>query len=153
MSAALLAYLHFLGVMALFATLFAECLLFRCDLPLADHRRLVMVDLGYGAAATLVLATGLVRLFASPKGTAFYFANPVFHGMGAVFLVAALLSLYPTRRFIVRWRALRAGDTTAFDTRVTIRIRRIINIELALLLVALGLAVLMARGIGADWLS
>jgi putative membrane protein len=153
MSAALFAYLHFLGVIALFATLFAERLLFLPGLSLAEQRRLVMVDLSYGAAATLVLVTGLVRVFTSAKGTAFYFGNPAFHAMGALFLVAALLSLYPTRRFVTRWRALRAGDVAVFDARVSVRISRVINIELALLLLALGLAVLMARGIGADWLS
>lgn len=153
MSDALLAYLHFLGVIALFATLLAERLLFRRDLPLAEQRRLVIIDLSYGAAATLVLVTGLLRVFTSAKGTAFYFGNPAFHGMGALFLVAALLSLYPTRRFVARWRALRAGNGAAFDAQVAVRISHIISIELVLLLLALGLAVLMARGIGANWLS
>jgi len=148
MSAALLAYLHFLGVAALFTTLAAERLLFRVDLPIAEHRRLVFVDLAYGGAATLVLVTGLARVFTSPKGTAFYFHNPLFHGLGAVFLVAALLSLYPTRRLITRWRALRAGDAASLDARVGGRVIVIFNLELVLLLLALALAVLMARGIG-----
>lgn len=148
MSAALLAYFHFLGVVALFAMLFAERLLFRGDLPLVEHRRLVMIDLSYGAAATLVLVTGLVRVFTSTKGTNFYFGNPVFHGMGAAFLVAALLSLYPTRRLIVRWRALRAGGATPLDDGASRRIRAILSLEMLLLLLALLLAVLMARGIG-----
>lgn len=148
MSAALLAYLHFVGVVALFALLTGERLLFRRDLPLADHRRLVAVDLAGGAAATLVLVTGLARVFTSVRGTGFYFGNPVFHAMGAAFLLAVLLALYPTRRLIVRARALRAGDDTPLAEPVGARIVTILNVELMLLLLALACAVLMARGIG-----
>lgn len=39
------AYLHLVGVVALFATLFAEVLLFRPDLALAAQRRVVFVGL------------------------------------------------------------------------------------------------------------
>jgi putative membrane protein len=150
-SSALLAYLHFVCVIALFACLFAERLLFRPDLALADQRRLVLVDLAYGAVATLVLVTGVVRVFTSTRGTGFYFGNPVFHGMGALFLAAALLSFYPTRRLVVRWQALRRGDAAPLSAAVSARIVGILHIEMVLLLLALGGAVLMARGIGSDW--
>lgn len=153
MSQALLAYAHFLGVAALFAALTAELLLYRPDLARETQRRLVFVDLGYGAAATLVLVTGLLRVFLGGKGAAFYFGNPAFHLLGATFLVAALLSFYPTRRFLVRRRAQRAGDDAALDAHVTLRIRRIMLAELVLLFVALWFAVLMARGIGSNWLG
>lgn len=153
MTGVLLAYLHFVAVVALFSSLTAEMLLFRPDLALAEQRRLVFVDIGYGVAATVVLLTGIARLFATGKGLGFYFGNLVFHAMGAAFLAAALLSLYPTRRFIVRWRGLRAGAAAAFDRSVTMRIRRLFAAETALLLLALLGAVLMARGIGLDWLG
>lgn len=153
MTGVLLAYLHFVAVVALFALLAAEMLLFRPDLALAEQRRLVFVDLAYGAVVTAVLLTGIARMFATGKGLGFYFGNLVFHAMGAAFLAAALLSFYPTRRFIVRWRGLRAGATTAFDRPVATRIRRIFAAELALLLLALLGAVLMARGIGREWLG
>jgi putative membrane protein len=153
MTGVLLAYLHFVAVAALFALLTAEMLLFRPDLALPEQRRLVFVDIAYGAVAAVVLLTGIARLFATGKGLGFYFGNIVFHGMGAAFLAAALLSLYPTRRFIVRWRGLRAGAVAAFDGLVASRIRRIFAAELALLLLALLAAVLMARGIGLDWLG
>lgn len=147
MSALLVVYLHFLGVAALFALLFAQILLYRPDLSAAEHRRLVILDLAYGVAATLVLGTGVARVFLSGAGSAFYFSNPTFHLMGAAFLAAALLSLYPTRRFIVRARALRAGAAAPLAAPVSARIARIQLAELVLLLVALWLAVLMARGV------
>lgn len=152
MTGVLFAWLHFAGLGALFATLFGEMLLFRPDLSLPDQRRLVFVDLAYGGAATLVLVTGITRLFTTGKGLDFYFANVVFHAMGAAFLIAALLSLYPTRRFIVRWRALRAGTASPLDAVVAARIRRIFRVELLLLTLALLFAVMMARGIGIGWL-
>jgi putative membrane protein len=148
MSGVLLAYLHFLGVAALFATLFGEWLLFRPDLAPAEQRRLVFTDLAYGAAATVVLVTGILRLFVTGKGLSFYFGNLAFHAMGACFLLAALLSFYPTRRFLVRWRAQRAGTVAALEPAVATRIRRILHIEMAMLPLALLGAVLMARGIG-----
>lgn len=153
MTAALLAYFHFLGVVTLFATLFAEILLFRADLALTAQRRLVIVDIAYGVAATLVLATGLLRVYGPGATPAQYFKNPAFHLMGAAFLAAALLSFYPTRRFLVRLRALRGGEATAQDAAIAGRIERILYIELGLLLIALWFAVLMARGIGYEWLG
>lgn len=140
-------YLHFLGVVALFALLFAQILLFRPDLAPADHRRLTFLDLAYGGVATLVLLTGLLRLYLSGTGTGYYLSNPSFHLMGAAFLAAAVLSFYPTRRFVVRWQAQRAGRDVPIAPDVAARIARIQLIELALLVLALWFAVLMARGL------
>jgi len=145
-------YLHFLGVAFLFATLFAEILLFRPDLVLSEQRRLVVIDIVYGVAATLVLVTGLARVYGPGVTPAQYFKNPAFHMMGAAFLIAALLSLYPTRRFLVRLRHQRGGDNRAYDAATAVRIERILFVELGLLLIALWFAVLMARGVGYDWL-
>ena len=58
-----LIYLHYLGVVALFALLFAQILVFRADLPVAVHRQLVFLDLADGVAATLVLVTGFLLVF------------------------------------------------------------------------------------------
>ncbi len=143
-----LIYLHYLGVVALFALLFAQILLFRADLSASAHRQLVFLDLAYGVAATLVLVSGLLRVFAYGPGPGHYFQSPAFHLMGAAFLAAALLSFYPTRRFLVRWRAQRAGNVAPLPEAVTVRIVRVQYAEFALLLLALWCAVLMARGPG-----
>jgi putative membrane protein len=145
-------YLHFVGVAALFALLFAEWLLYRPNLATAEHRRLVMIDLSYGVAATLVLVTGLVRVFTSGTGPMFYFKNPAFHLLGAAFLVAAVLSFYPTRTLLRRHKALRAGESAAIGAQASARIEKIFYAEFVLLLLAMLLAVLMARGIGYGWI-
>jgi len=139
-------YLHFLGIVSLFALLFAQILMFRPDLSPPQQRQLVALDLAYGVAATLVLVTGLVRVFAGGPGPAHYFSRTAFHMMGAAFLVAALLSFYPTRNFLTHWRALRVGRSGPMADTVAARIVRIQYMELALLLLALWFAVLMAHG-------
>lgn len=145
-----LIYLHFLGVVALFSLLFAQILLFRADLPPAAHRQLVFLDLAYGVAATLVLVTGLLRVFLYGPGPGHYFQILGFNAMGAAFLVAALLSFYPTRHFILRWRAQRTGNVATLPEAVAVRIVRVQYAEFALLLLALWCAVLMARGSGVN---
>jgi putative membrane protein len=152
MTTIFIVYLHFLGVIALFALLFTQILLFRPDLGPAEHRRLVLLDLAYGGAAALVLLTGLARVFLSGAGAGFYFSNPTFHFMGAAFVIAAVLSLYPTRRFIRRGRELRAGRAPALAPDVSQWIVRIQYAELALLLLALWFAILMARGLRIGYL-
>ena len=145
------AYLHFVGIVALFALLFAEWLLYRPDLAPAEHKRLVTIDLSYGVAATLVLITGLVRVFTAGTGPGFYFKNPAFHFMGAAFLAAAVLSFYPTRNLLRRHKAMQAGERAAMDAGTSARIGKIFYAEFGLLLLAMLLAVLMARGVGYSW--
>jgi len=149
----LIEYLHFLGIVALFAALFAEILLFRRDLERFAQRQLVVIDIVYGVAATMVLVTGLLRVYGPGVVPAQYFRNPAFHIMGAAFLAAVLLSFYPTRRFLVRLREFRAGPAAPYSAVVATRIERILLIEMALLLIALWFAVLMARGIGYEWVA
>jgi len=144
-----LIYLHYLGVVALFSLLFAQILLFRANLSTTAHLQLVFLDLAYGMAATLVLVTGLLRVFVYGPGPGHYFQSLAFNLMGASFLVAALLSAYPTRRFILRWNVLRKGAAAApLPELVAERIVRVQYTEFALLLLALWCAVLMARGSG-----
>lgn len=152
MGSIVVVYLHFLGIVALFALLFAQILLFRPDLAPAEHRRLTFLDLAYGGAATLVLATGVARLFLSGSPLDYYLSNPSFHLMGAAFLVAAVLSFYPTRHFVLRGRALRSGQSAPMAAGVAARIVRIQQAELVLLLIALWMAVLMARGLRIGYL-
>jgi putative membrane protein len=144
-------YLHFVGVAALFALLFAEWLLYRPDLAPAEHKRLVVIDLSYGVAATLVLLTGLMRAFTAGTGPGFYFKNPAFHLMGAAFLAAAVLSFYPTRNLLRRHKALQAGERAVIAADTSARIEKILYAEFGLLLLAMLLAVLMARGVGYGW--
>jgi len=142
-----LAYLHYLTILLLAASLTVELVLCRPGLSAAQVGALARVDVLFFTAALGALATGLVRLFWYAKGLDFYLPNPAFHAKMGLYVVIAVLSIRPTLRFI-RWkRALAQGGPPPVDAEVR-AMRRIIHIELALLTLMPLLAVLMARGIG-----
>lgn len=143
-----LAYTHFISIIATVATVMAEAVLCRPGLTLPWAQRLARVDLLYLVTAALALTTGLLRLFFGIKGSAFYFGNPVFWIKIGLFVTVGLISIIPTLRFI-RWtRTLRVNPGTVIDERELTGTAQIIYVELALLALIPLLAALMARGFG-----
>ena len=113
MAAALVAYLHFLAIFALFALLSVEHVLFKAPLDLARARSLMITDLVYGICAGLVLATGVARVLWFGKGAAYYMGNSLFHAKLGLFILVGLLSIVPTVVFI-KWRkTLKTGQVPA----------------------------------------
>src|SRR5215471_6760628 len=144
----LTAYLHFLGMMTLMATLVAEHVTLHAQMPPVHIQRLARTDLFYGIAAGVVFLTGLLRFAYFGKGIHFYLGNPVFYVKVGMFLLVALISVYPTMRFLAWRKMLKQGDLPALDPYTVTRLRIVIRFELGLLMVIPLLAVLMARGIG-----
>jgi putative membrane protein len=145
---ALVAYAHVLSILLLGMCLAYELILYRRGLALREARLLLRIDLLYLFAALAVLASGLLRVFAVGKGSAFYLDNPVFYAKLALFLGVALLSLPPTFHYL-RWRpALAAGQAPEVPEPVYRRIRRYLHAEMTLFLLIPLLAALLARGIG-----
>jgi len=144
----LTAYWHFLGMMLLMATLLAEHVTLQPQMTRLHIQRLAMIDLFYGIAAGIVFLTGLLRFAYFGKGIHFYLGNPLFYVKVGMFLLVALISVYPTRRFLAWRKMLTQGDPPALDPHTVTRLRIVIRLELGLLLVIPLLAVLMARGIG-----
>jgi putative membrane protein len=105
----IVAYLHFLGIMTLMATLLAEHVILQPDMTRLHVQRLAMIDLLYGIAAGIVLLTGLLRFASFGKGIHFYLGNPVFYMKVGMFLLVALISLYPTMQFL-SWRKMLKQD-------------------------------------------
>lgn len=141
-----LAFLHHLAAFVVFATLTAELVLLRNELTLPTARTILRIDAAYGIAAVVVVVAGLLRVFYTEKGAAYYFASGTFIAKLALFIVVGLLSIYPTIKFL-GWRSsLREGRTPAFEARGTVRM--LVHIELTLLVAILLLAPMMARGIG-----
>lgn len=141
---ALVSYFHFLGIMVLFAALTAQHLFFT---PLAKPwqvKRLFIVDGLFGAAATLVLLTGLAKVFWVGKPAVFYAQNGFFHAKITLFILIALLSIYPTVQF---FKAHRASKNLGADDHIALpaAIRTIQRIELMAVLSLPLFAVLMAR--------
>ena len=148
LSDALLAYLHFVAIIATGATLTVEAVLCRPGLRWSAARLLGRLDLFYFGAAILALGSGLGRLFFGVKGSDFYLNNPVFYFKIGLFLVVALISIIPTMQFI-RWsrQATSHAEEPISHTEVA-RTSRYILVELGLLAVIPLLATLMARGFG-----
>jgi putative membrane protein len=144
----LTAYVHFLGMMMLMATLLAEHVTLQPQMTRVHIQRLAMIDLFYGIAAGLVFLSGLLRFAYFGKGIHFYLGNPLFYVKVGMFLLVALISVYPTRRFLAWRKMLTQGDPPALDPHTVTRLRIVIRLELGLLIVIPLLAVLMARGIG-----
>src|SRR5262249_57918206 len=90
------AFLHHLAAFTVVAAIAIEFVLLRGDLTLWSARRLQVVDLILGIAATILLVVGLSRVFWFEKGAAYYFHNHAFLTKFALFIIIALLSLVPT---------------------------------------------------------
>jgi putative membrane protein len=148
MTNALVAYVHYLGMMLLMAALVSEHLLLGGPLDLRRARQLAVTDLIFGFAAAAVLLSGVLRVLYFGKGGPFYFGNPLFHVKLTLFVIAALLSVYPTVQ-ILSWRAgLKAGQTPEVPPRRALVMRRIIRVELLAIALIPLFAVLMGRGFG-----
>ena len=141
----LLAAGHHLLVFALVAMLVTQAILLRGPIDPPGLKRLAAVDAGYGGVAGLLLAVGLLRLFYGIKGYDFYLHNPWFHAKLSAYLLAAVLSFWPTLRFM-RWRKATNSDPAFVPSMVQIAgLRRIVRIELVLVAAIFVLAAAMAR--------
>jgi len=148
MASALVAYLHFISIFLMFALLVLEHRLFKLPLDHARARSLVIVDLAYGASAGVVLLTGIARALWFAKGLDYYLHNAAFHALVGIFVLVALLSIYPTLTFL-NWRnTLKAGQAPQVEAAQGRRVLMVIRVELLAMLVLPLLASLMAHGIG-----
>lgn len=147
MLAAMVAALHYLGIMGLAASLSVEVLTLKGEITAAAVRRLARTDLIYGLTAALILVTGIARVVWFGKGVDFYLDNWIFHLKVTIFIVVGLWSILPTVRFI-QWRT--ALETTgALPTAEQFNaMRKVVFSELHLLALLPILAAMMARGYG-----
>jgi putative membrane protein len=105
------------------------------------------MDMAYGIAALVLLAAGFVRVFHTEKGSMYYFSSGPFLVKLALFIVVALLSIYPTVKFMSWRKALREQRVPDFDAGTRRNVRMLIHIELTLIFVIILMAIMMARGI------
>ena len=134
---AFLAFLHHLAAFALVASLVVELVVIRDELNAKNARRLASADLALGISAGVLLVVGLLRVFYFEKGAAFYFSNGPFIAKLALFIAVALLSIYPTLRFL-RWRR----QPNPAEVPV---VRRVLHLELIGVVLILYFAASIAR--------
>ena len=144
---ALVAGLHYLGVMGLAATLSIEILTLKGMVSESALARLTRVDLFYGLSALLVLVTGVARVIWFGKGAHYYLHNWIFQLKVGIFIVVGLWSILPTLRFI-RWRKAFSDNAVLPQEEQFCAMRKVVFSELHLLAILPFLAALMARGFG-----
>jgi putative membrane protein len=145
---ALLAYAHILAILTLVVFISSEAALCRPEWMNATVvERLVRVDRIYGIAAGVLLLTGLARVFLGVKGAGWYWSNWLLHLKFGLFVVVALLSIAPTRRFLLWRRELRASGALPGADEVR-RVRRMVMMQAHIIPVIPLAAVFLARGFG-----
>jgi len=144
---AILAYLHFMAIFGLFATLAREMWLLRVGAASLDIETLARTDRSFGIHAGVVLVTGVLRASLGIKGAAFYMHNPAFHIKIGLFILVGLISIVPTVAFL-RWRKARLADATyRVPEAEWARMSKILRVEMILIALIPLFAVIMSRGL------
>jgi len=142
------AFLHHVAAFALVAALVLEFVLIKDELSLKTARKLLRADLAFGVSAGVVLIVGLLRVLYFEKGASYYFHSVPFLAKLSLFVIVALLSIYPTAEFLSWRKPLKEGQLPMVSERKLRLIRSIIHWELAGIVLLILNAVLMARGVG-----
>jgi len=146
--AALIAFGHFLAFFALTAALVLTLALLDESMSVADARRVRRADRVAGLAAVLLLLFGSLRVFYFEKGGEYYADNLFFQIKIGLFVLAALISVYPTTRF-ARWKSELDRGIAPLPGADQVRwLKRALHWELVLIVGILLCASLMARGFG-----
>lgn len=144
----LLAIAHHLAAFAVVAALAVELALLRGPVDAAVARRLVRTDAVYGIAAAIVVAAGVLRAVYFEKGSDYYQHALPFLLKLALFALAGLVSIAPTRQFLAWRRQARQGLAPAADAGTLRRLRGLVHVELVALAGVIACAALAARGVG-----
>jgi len=143
-----MAALHHLAAFTLVSTLAVEVALFKPPVSVTVARRLQRTDLIFGVAAVLLLAVGLMRVFWFEKGPRYYWHDLYFLIKFSAFVIAALVSIYPTVTFLAWAPAVKAEQAPTVSDDQIRRVRMCLMLELTAIVIILPCAALMARGFG-----
>ena len=147
-ASAIMAFLHHMAAFTLTAAVIYELVTFHKDLTLAEARKIQRMDILYGVSAGVLVVVGLLRVFYFEKGAAYYAQNWFFWLKMAGFALAALLSIYPTVRFVLWRKALAADQAPRLTDQEASRIKMILRLEMLAIGLILFAAAMMARGLG-----
>lgn len=144
---AVLAYFHYIAIFLLFSFLTTQAMLLRQPLDERLIRLVGRVDLWYFGSAIAALVTGFLRAGLGAKGADFYFgAWPIYAKLG-LYLLVAVVSVYPTLAF-VRWRrSLDHDPAWRPEPAEQVRQRKLVMLELHVAALIPAVAVVMSRGL------
>ena len=148
LAGALVAFGHFLAFFALTAALVLTLVLIGESMSIDVARRIRRADRIAGMSAVLVLVFGALRVIFYEKGAAYYADNLFFQIKIVLFLLAALISIYPTLQYL-RWgKPLQRDEAPVLSAEQVKWLKRAIHWELVLIGGILLCASLMAKGFG-----
>ena len=145
---ALVAYIHYLGIILCFGSLLFERLTLKVDLSRKETISMIIADIAYGIAGVAILITGILRVKYYGQGADFYTHNPVFWIKVGLYIFVGLLSLYPTTTYILWAIPLSKNKLPEISKNLVDRFRLIITAELIGFATIPIFATLMSRGIG-----
>ena len=143
---AFLAAFHLVAILTFVVFLSSQAALCRMEwMNAAVVERLARLDVIYGVAAVLMIASGIARLIWGIKGASWYLSQPMFHIKITLLVVMAILSIWPCIIYR-RWRHnLRATGSMPDELEVK-KVRRLVMIQAHGLPVVAVIAVFWARG-------
>jgi putative membrane protein len=142
------AFFHHLAAFIFVSALAVEFVLIRGELSVRTARKLQLADLVAGVSAGVVLVVGLLRVFYFEKGASYYFHSAPFIAKMSLFVIVALLSIYPTLEFVSWGKSLKQGQLPAMTASKIATIHSLIHWELAGVVLIILCAALMAKGFG-----
>ncbi|WBX75759.1 DUF2214 family protein [Tenacibaculum ovolyticum] len=136
-------YLHFISIFILFSALIVEVSIIKRKMTSSHFVILKKADFLFGIFAGLTVISGLLRMYYSGKGEDYYLSNPIFVLKFSLFILAGLLSIYPTLQFLKSGKLkIKVIELKHFKIIILL-----LRIELILLLIIPFLAVLVTKGI------
>jgi len=145
---ALVAYVHFLGIILCFGSLLFVRLTLKVGFNRIETISMIIADVVYGLAGVALLVTGILRVKYFGHGGDFYTGNPVFWIKVSLYILVGLLSLYPTTTYILWAIPLSKNKLPEISENLVKRFRLIITTELVGFATIPLFATLMARGVG-----
>lgn len=136
-------YVHFACIFFIVAAVGAEYILIKDAMTRKEIRRLALIDSIYGINALILLAAGFSLWLWVGKPAEFYSKNFLFHIKLSLYIVLALLSIYPSVFFLRQ----RKGDQNEM-VNIPPKIKILLRLELLILFTLPLLAGLVAKGIG-----
>jgi len=133
-------YLHFIGIMSLASTLVMQHLILSNQMTQKELKKIIFLDIIYAISAFITLGAGLMLWLSIGKEASFYSTNWVFHVKLTLFIIMALLSIYPTKFY--RKSQKLDQDVVEMPKMVIMLVR----MQLLLVFVIPFLGVLIARG-------
>jgi putative membrane protein len=91
---------------------------------------------------------GLLRVFHFEKGSLYYANSAAFIAKMTLFVIVALLSIYPTLTFLSWRKALAEGRAPTVEAGRLRRVRTLLHLELVGITLLILAAAMMARGVG-----